>query len=90
MEGRRVSRPSHYSALNAPLDRFAHASGKHRIDERLHRTVKPEKWLELPLGGAAPKFDDHAFDEEPPEPLPDALAASLSIDLRPRLDGAAE
>ncbi len=55
------------------------------IDVRLHRTVKArEKWLEFLLG-ATPKFEEYSFDEEPPEPLPDALAASLAIDLRPRL-----
>lgn len=55
------------------------------IDVRLHRTVKSrEKWLEFLLG-ATPKFEEYSFDEEPPEPLPDALAASLAIDLRPRL-----
>jgi len=60
------------------------------IDVRLHRTVKSrEKWLEFLLG-APPKFEDYAFDEEPPEPLPEALAASLAIDLRPQLDVARE
>lgn len=57
------------------------------IDVRLHRTVKSrEKWLEFLLG-ATPKFEEYSFDEDPPEPLPDALAASLAIDLRPRLGG---
>ncbi|MBX3200045.1 MAG: hypothetical protein KF894_18065 [Labilithrix sp.] len=40
------------------------------------------------LLGATPKFEEYSFDEEPPEPLPDALAASLAIDLRPRLGAA--
>lgn len=53
------------------------------VDERLYRTVKArEKWLEFLLG-ASPDFNQFAFGDEDPPPLPDRLGRDLSIDLAP-------
>jgi hypothetical protein len=53
------------------------------IDDRLYRTVKTrEKWLEFLLG-AAPAYDEYAFGDELPPPLPEGLAEALRVNLRP-------
>lgn len=58
------------------------------IDDRLYRTVKTrEKWLEFLLG-AAPTYDEYAFGDEVPPPLPEGLAEALRVNLRP--DGVAD
>lgn len=54
------------------------------IDERLYRTVKArEKWLEFLLG-ASPDFNEFAFGDEDPPPLPERLGKELSINLAPQ------
>jgi superfamily II DNA/RNA helicase len=53
------------------------------IDDRLYRTVKTrEKWLEFLLG-AAPAYDEYAFGDEVPPPLPEGLAEALRVNLKP-------
>jgi len=54
------------------------------IDIRIHQVVRQrEKWLEFLLG-APPDPQEYAEVENPPPPLPPALAERLRIDLRPR------
>ena len=53
------------------------------IDERLERTVRlRERWLEFLLG-AAPRIDEYSLADEVVQPLPDAFAQALKIDLGP-------
>ena len=53
------------------------------IDERLERTVRVrERWLEFLLG-AAPKIEEYGLADAPAQPLPEAFAASLKVELGP-------
>lgn len=53
------------------------------IDERLDRTVRMrERWLEFLLG-AAPRIDEYGLADEAPQPLPEAFAEALRVELGP-------
>lgn len=53
------------------------------IDERLERTVRMrERWLEFLLG-APPKFEEYGLADEPAQPLPEAFALALRVELGP-------
>lgn len=60
------------------------------IDKRLQRKVNArDKVWSSSSKPTPPESDKHSFDEARSEPLPDALAAPLPIDLRPRLGASA-
>ncbi len=53
-------------------------------DEHQYKVVKErEKWLEFLLG-RPPSVGDYDLDDDPVEPLPEALAADLRVRLEPR------
>jgi hypothetical protein len=53
------------------------------IDERLERTVRlRERWLEFLLG-APPRIDEYGLADDPAQPLPQAFAEALRVELGP-------
>ena len=53
------------------------------IDERLERTVRMrERWLEFLLG-APPNIEEYGLADEPAQPLPEAFALALRVELGP-------